>query len=93
MDKRHKITREQAIQILSTRDAHGVLFGYTSGAREALDMAIEALQDRPTGRWIDYSDEGCVECPFCHSATNCDGNKDELHFCFSCGAKMEGGAE
>ena len=51
------------------------------------------LVDRPTGEWIDYSDEGYVECPFCHSATNCDGNKDELHFCFSCGAKMGGDAE
>lgn len=37
------MTREEAIQILSTRDAHGVLCGYTSGATEALDMAIEAL--------------------------------------------------
>ena len=37
------ITREEAIQILSTRDAHGVLCGYTSGVTEALDMAIEAL--------------------------------------------------
>lgn len=46
-----------------------------------------------TGRWIDYSDEGYVECPFCHSATTCDGNKDELHFCFSCGARMLGGEE
>lgn len=37
------ITKEEAIQILSTRDAHGVLCGYTSGVTEALDMAIEAL--------------------------------------------------
>lgn len=42
------------------------------------------------GKWIDYTDEGYVECPFCHSATNCDDNKDELHFCFSCGADMRG---
>ena len=41
------MTREQAIQILSTRDAHGVLCGYTSGVTEALDMAIEALS-KPT---------------------------------------------
>jgi len=40
------MTREEAIQILSTRDAHGVLCGYTSGVTEALDMAIEALKDR-----------------------------------------------
>ena len=44
MDKQYRITREEAIQILSTRDAHGVLCGYTSGVTEALDMAIEALK-------------------------------------------------
>ena len=38
------MTRDEAIQILSTRDAHGVLCGYTSGVTEALDMAIEVLQ-------------------------------------------------
>ena len=49
----------------------------------------EAKQERKTGRWIDYVEDGYVECPFCHSATNCNGNISELHFCFSCGAKME----
>ena len=24
-----------------------------------------------------------------HSVTNCDGNKDELHYCFSCGCGIE----
>ena len=37
------ITREQAIQMLSTRDFCGMLCGYTSGYPEALDMAVEAL--------------------------------------------------
>ena len=37
------MTREQAIQILSTRDWSGMLCGYTSGYTEALDMAVEAL--------------------------------------------------
>ena len=41
------------------------------------------------GHWIDYSDEGYVECSECGSATNCDGNIADLHFCFSCGAKMD----
>ena len=41
-----------------------------------------------TGHWIDYSEEGFVECSECGSATNCDGNINELHFCFSCGARM-----
>ena len=43
----------------------------------------------PKGHWIDHSDEGFVECSECGSATNCDGNIAELHFCFSCGAEME----
>ena len=47
-----------------------------------------AQPERQKGEWIDYTKDGYVECPFCHSATNCDGNKDELHFCFSCGADM-----
>ena len=41
-----------------------------------------------TGHWIDYSEEGFVECSVCGSATVCDGNINELHFCFSCGARM-----
>lgn len=45
---------------------------------------------RKMGEWMDYTEDGYVECPFCHSATNCDGNKEELHFCFSCGAEMKG---
>ena len=57
------------------------------------EWCVEKINNIPsaepkTGKWIDYSDEGYVECPFCHSATTCDGNKDELHFCFSCGADM-----
>ena len=47
-----------------------------------------AQPERKKGEWIDYTEDGYVECPFCHSATNCDGNKDEFHFCFSCGADM-----
>lgn len=53
--------------------------------------AVRSLPSvQPKGEWIDYSEDGYVECPFCHSATTCDGNKDELHFCFSCGADMGG---
>ena len=40
------------------------------------------------GHWIDYSDEGYVECPYCEHATTCEDNIDELHYCFWCGAEM-----
>ena len=58
----------------------------------ALDeiLEIHKKEARPTGKWIDHSDEGYIECPFCHSATNCEGNIEELHYCFSCGANNGG---
>ena len=59
---------------------------------KGLKADVESLPSvRPqeqTGKWIDYSDEGYVECPFCSHATNCEDNIDELHYCFYCGAKM-----
>ena len=82
------ISRQEAIDaingVLVEDDACKVWF------RLALQNLPSAQPERKKGKWIDYSDEGYVECPFCHSATNCDGNKDELHFCFSCGADMRG---
>lgn len=54
------------------------------------EQEIIQLPERKKGKWIDYSEDGFVECPFCHSATNCEGNKDELHYCFCCGADMRG---
>ena len=66
------MTREEAIQILSTRDAHGVLCGYTSGVTEALDMAIESLQkDIERHEMIIRASEShlglvrCKDCKYC----------------------------
>ena len=60
-----------------------------------LNVAIQKIWDMPSvtpsrrkGHWIDYSDEGFVECPFCGHATNCEDNIDELHYCFYCGAEL-----
>lgn len=50
------MTKKLAIKILSTRDRYGCLCGWTSGYTEALDMAVEALKERPKGKWI--VDEG-----------------------------------
>lgn len=69
---------------------------YEGGIKDACTDILEEINKMPTiepectGRWIEYVEDGYVECPFCHSATNCDGNISELHFCFSCGARLEG---
>lgn len=95
--------REEAIMRLKQNRAAAAFYAKVSNRTktieselldvEAFTMAIEALNDRPHGEWIDYTDDGYVECPFCHNATNCDNNKEELHFCFSCGADMRGETE
>ena len=82
------MTREEAIAMLKSKMDGSVDTSYEWA--ETIRMAIEELQDRSQGEWIDYTDDGYVECPFCHNATNCDDNKEELHFCFSCGADMRG---
>lgn len=84
-----RMKNEEAIKILQVAKAE-IEWSAPLDYQEAIDMAIEALSEpeRKKGKWIDHSDEGYVECPFCHSATNCDGNKDELRFCFSCGAEL-----
>ena len=58
-----------------------------------LPSVTPATPIRPKGHWINHSDEGYVECPKCGSATNCDDNITDLHFCFSCGAEMESEVE
>lgn len=42
------------------------------------------------GNWLDYTDEGFVECPYCGAATNCNNDVSELHYCFSCGKRLTG---
>ena len=79
---------ENALKTDDTEITHEIVFT-EEAAREILEL-LEEKPERKTGKWIDYTEDGYVECPFCHSATNCDGNKEELHFCFSCGADMRG---
>lgn len=79
------IDRQAAINAVNT-----ALFPMINTAKDA-EKALRDLpsaQPRPRGRWIDHTDDGYVECPFCGSATNCDDNISELHYCFSCGADM-----
>lgn len=47
------------------------------------------------GRWKQYEDDDYVECPFCGHLTNCECKEEvwRLHYCFHCGAEMEGSKE
>lgn len=50
---------------------------------------LVTIEARPQGEWIDQSEDfGYVECPFCGNLTTCHDNKDELHYCWHCGAEM-----
>ena len=84
------ISRATAIDAVRRSEALDRAFGY-GHAVDALRELPSAQSERQKGEGIDHTEDGYVECPFCHSATNCDGNKDELHFCFSCGADMREG--
>jgi hypothetical protein len=55
---------------------------------QRIEQLPSAQPERKRGKWIDYTEDGFVECPYCRSATNCESNKDELHYCFSCGAEL-----
>lgn len=64
---------------------------YTEEVEEALDLAIKALEERPTGEWI--FDGFCFssskfKCSICHYP-----ELEKTNYCPTCGAKMEGGRE
>lgn len=64
--------------------------GYKSVAetvRKTVEKEYE--KERPQGYWIDFRYDGYIECPICHSATNCEGDGNDLHFCFSCGTRLD----
>ena len=78
------ISREEAVKIAR------LMIGLTADERENEIRAIPTVEERKEGEWIDHSNEGYVECPFCGSCTTCEDNIDELHFCFNCGNKLTG---
>mgnify|MGYP006864409402 CR=1 FL=1 len=73
------MTRELAIEMLSTRDFCGMLCGYTSGYTEALDMAVEALQIEIV-RCKDCKHRETEDCPMYWTEwimfEDCDGYTD-----------------
>lgn len=57
---------------------------FMTGYKEALDLAIKALEERPQGKWIDTGSG--QECSVCHEIQY--GYDNFRHFCANCGAKM-----
>lgn len=70
---------------------------------QAIDMAIEALQDRPTGTWIikqgnycgvELKEFFCDRCGTRGALRRVYSDPEPLpNFCSNCGAEMRGGAE
>ena len=80
------MTNEEAIKVIKANYPSG---GYEN-LKEALDMAIQALQEQKVGKWIFGETMGhwwmkCSEC--CKSQ---DGQTLCFTYCPHCGAKMEG---
>lgn len=85
------ITRSKAIEHLRTIVIYSFQDGYTDEARQALYMAIKALEEskRKKGKWIDNT--YCSECGFVNEVeSGFIGPVNSFNFCPNCGADMRG---
>lgn len=69
--------------------------GYEEGYRNGMEIGKTLNPKIKQGEWIDHSEDyGYAECPICKHLTNCEGDVDELHYCWYCGARLvRGGAD
>lgn len=81
------MTREEAINNLESlyneiynEDSDGYIYA------EAIDMAIEALQDKSKGKWLIFKYRNSYKCSKCQEVCN-----RIFNYCPNCGASMEGG--
>lgn len=86
------MTQEKTIEILEDLWRYEKVKYTDQEVREAIDMAIEALQERKTGKWIITARNGIL-CSECKSGTRkmpmLFGNP-LYKYCPFCGAKMKG---
>ena len=76
------MTREEALAILDTIPT-------ISEQVDALEMAIEALQERKTGKWK-RDEYGILHCSNCNTyVTDAEFDNHTMRFCFWCGARLE----
>lgn len=88
------MTRSEAIEHLKNIVIYSFQDGYTDEARQALDMAIKALEEpeQKKGKWITYhylsENWSECECDQCHKYV-----RVAYDFCPNCGANMRGDEE
>lgn len=82
------MTREEAREELIT-----FIGTFECPSLEAVEIAIEALKDRPKGEWIVLGEwvsrSGCYGVAYC-SECNYELRGNNTNFCPNCGAEMEG---
>lgn len=94
------MTNKEAIERLKWVEKRISDITYSPESFEALEIAIKALEEKPTGEWIaredmDYLDENkvehkhfeCNKCGLIHDFI--DGHTSSYNFCPNCGAKMK----
>ena len=94
------MSKEEAIKTLQTRSCYECSYGCDSAdscenedcyLREATLMAIEALEERKMGKWIDIPfkrNARIGECDNCGYRVELDDG-GIYQYCSSCGAKLE----
>ena len=93
------MTREESIKILSCRDNRGLPITWQDGFVDAVDTAIEALQEQKTGKWLYdkyYLVHVCSECDeqaleeYTVNPRTLDRDYDEVlsEYCPHCGSRM-----
>ena len=83
------MTNEEAIEQLRWVQKRICDITYSPESFEAIELAINALKERPQSEWIDTGSG--QECNVCHEIQY--GYDNFRHFCPNCGADMRGGAE
>lgn len=102
------MTREEAIEILNCYDMNFYdLYGSRIPAgkvAEAFDMAIEALKERPTGKWVGarefcqhleeitgekYQATGIENMIYCNQCWQASRRRSK--YCPNCGCRLKGG--
>lgn len=98
------MTKSEAIEHLKNIAIYSVQDGYTDEARQALDMAIKALEEpeRKKGEWIFRETENDryddMICLFCKTSYTVDAYRiddigftaEDFNYCPHCGADMRG---